>query len=250
MWPNTLSTIIQTDWLPEFPTGTNQSTIWNNFVAYLKSEDEMPDTDEWGFDGNEAMPDKGFLGTGINPLRIVSSFPIPDLSLSVYIPVLGEIDLLDFMLTIWLFHRTPWPNVIICSVPILPIMYWLLRNITVPGSELLQSLIVTPHSGAPTGFTVRDVCIDAFCIDMIHMFVKVFGPHALQPLLYLFNWWINYRKPKIRDVIRRIKEPGSSDKFSDEDENQIYTVVSNYSDEFLEWLAYLSDPVNVSRPVG
>lgn len=231
-------------WMPELSENQKYDLTdrWNEMVTEMKTDyvDVNPEAPE----AETKLP-----GTGLNPFKLVPSGVLEIPKINVYIPIIGTVDLWDAVLCAWCGWKGPITGLFGIPIPIGSIAYVILRNVTFPFSGLLQTINDGPMSGLESGFTFKDLLIDVFCGWVIMELVKFFGKEAFEYARMLFAWYSKYRAPKIKDIIARVKLPGAEMKYSSEGEPiTLYSLTTLFNEAFQLWLAYLTDPMHVSRP--
>lgn len=244
---DSLSSMLE-DFMPSFTPTTDMKDEWNAFVASMKDEMELPDIEY------EPGPLKG---TGINFLKIAATGLVIGGITVVWVGM--QVDLFDFMLMAFWTLKLPILHLSILGfgipIPTGLIAYPVLKDITVPFSDALQPLIEEPYSGSEVGFTFKDVSIDIFTGWALYKLTKIFGKHAMQPLIALFQWYVTYRKPKVKDILDRIIESGCSYKLNEEEEYTLREAVEHFDLLHTQWygwyqqmVIWLSNPSSMSRP--
>jgi hypothetical protein len=171
-----------------------------------------------------------------------------------------EIDTLDLVLEFWCSYRLPIIHP--ASIPIpLGGSYITLKDIKVPLSEYLawSQTSATHFGGLTSGFTVKDITFDVFCMDLARFIGTHLGIKGKQAFLLAIKQLQKRLQPTIKDVIKRIAPADEPLKYNSSlptlwdimhtvnTQNEFLIQYSIYLAEYAEWLR---NPRTTSRPLA
>jgi hypothetical protein len=224
-------------------TTADLTPLWNNWISLMSDEQ-----------GDVSL---AFIGTGIGLNSLPSStFVVPTKLTFTNWGI--EIDLWDMIFTAWLSFRGHWLQAVIPIIdlsipfPLEAASYWALKDQVVPLSEYFVP--VQPNaayfSGSTTNFTWKDLCLDGFIADVLVFVGKHLGVTAKDALMYSIRLINTYRKPTLKDVIKRISPDGESMKYTGEvsiwDEIQTLSAKIDDTDSSISDLNASVDALNTS----
>lgn len=202
-----------TDWISAnmFPTlpgdeekYTDIGTNWNSAMQALNEETPVI--------GIPSISTTLYIpGSGLG-LKIET--PSMKMPLEINVPLIGDVDIWDFIFSVWLTKMLPWWHLWVIPIPVGLVGYAILRNDEIPLYGKSPGFSPTQtnarFSGLSSGCTWKDVIFDAFLLWMIAKLAKFLGKAAVQIVSLLIGWYVRLTRVKISDVLDRIIQAGAS----------------------------------------
>jgi hypothetical protein len=254
------------DWLPTAADGTSYldfTDAWNSFVSQMREDNDYYErvsvANDWQETAWESIS-KGTPGLGLNPFVLLTGIQEIKIPLTFTIPIVDlDVSVIDLILVIWLTKKLPilHPAILGFSLPLpLGLLAFAIKDLPFPLGSLFDLILPGPrYSGAESGFKVVDVYLDWFLFDMLKLLVSMFGYHAFEAVKMLVMWYMNFRKPKVRDIVNRIKPEDAPAKFDSELETSLRDLVvafeasvTTFNEKVQALIGWLADPYSYSKP--